>query len=401
MADLAQLEAALIKADAAGNVDDARVFASEIRRLRETPQATPRPEVEPPNWVERQLAKLPDIPGASRGGPIDTFVRGMADPSIPANYVGERVVDTSQAMGASPDTAAGFGTAANVAVQAAPMALGSIARTAAPLLRSTAEHVMQSALKPILKYRQNGSADRAVATLLDEGINVSRGGVDKLRMMIDRLQGNVDNAINSSTATIPKGATGARLQDLVRDIERSNPTPDSALNSVNRVYDDFLTNPRIPDNIPVRQAQDFKTGLHRELAERYGQQGVDASDTAARKALARGLKEEIETAVPAVIVPNAEQSALRNAHKLVERRALLEGNNNVTGLAPLAPNPAALATFLMDKFGLTKSVVARLLNSGQEAIPAGLAELGIGTNAVIQAEEQRRRQMAAQLQGAN
>ena len=34
MADLAQLEAALVKADAAGNADDARAFANEIRRMR-------------------------------------------------------------------------------------------------------------------------------------------------------------------------------------------------------------------------------------------------------------------------------------------------------------------------------------------------------------------------------
>ena len=34
MASLEELEQALIKADAAGNTDDARVFAGEIRRLR-------------------------------------------------------------------------------------------------------------------------------------------------------------------------------------------------------------------------------------------------------------------------------------------------------------------------------------------------------------------------------
>jgi hypothetical protein len=41
MATLDQLNAALIKADAAGNVDDARAFASEIRRMRA--EATPAP----------------------------------------------------------------------------------------------------------------------------------------------------------------------------------------------------------------------------------------------------------------------------------------------------------------------------------------------------------------------
>lgn len=44
MATLDQLNAALIKADAEGNTDDAKVFASEIRRLR----AMPKAQAEPP-----------------------------------------------------------------------------------------------------------------------------------------------------------------------------------------------------------------------------------------------------------------------------------------------------------------------------------------------------------------
>ena len=42
MATLDQLNSALVKADAAGNVDDAKAFASEIRRMRSetTPQSS-------------------------------------------------------------------------------------------------------------------------------------------------------------------------------------------------------------------------------------------------------------------------------------------------------------------------------------------------------------------------
>jgi len=41
MASMAQLEAALIKADAAGNADDARILAAEIRKMRAAPQEAP------------------------------------------------------------------------------------------------------------------------------------------------------------------------------------------------------------------------------------------------------------------------------------------------------------------------------------------------------------------------
>ena len=43
MATLEQLSAALIKADAAGNADDAKVFADEIRRLKAS-QSQPKAE---------------------------------------------------------------------------------------------------------------------------------------------------------------------------------------------------------------------------------------------------------------------------------------------------------------------------------------------------------------------
>lgn len=43
MADLAQLEAALVKADAAGDVEGARVLAGEVRKMRAAEHAGPRP----------------------------------------------------------------------------------------------------------------------------------------------------------------------------------------------------------------------------------------------------------------------------------------------------------------------------------------------------------------------
>ncbi len=46
MADIQQLERALVKADAAGDVDAARAFAAEIRKLRTTPAAAPAPAPE-------------------------------------------------------------------------------------------------------------------------------------------------------------------------------------------------------------------------------------------------------------------------------------------------------------------------------------------------------------------
>lgn len=54
MADLAQLEAALVKADAAGNTDDARAFAAEIRKMRAAAPQTELPPVEERRGLQGQ-----------------------------------------------------------------------------------------------------------------------------------------------------------------------------------------------------------------------------------------------------------------------------------------------------------------------------------------------------------
>jgi hypothetical protein len=76
MATLDQLGAALAKADAAGNADDARVLAAEIRKLRAAPEVAPDPSagggtlqfgpldtgIKTPEWLDRTLA------GAGKAG---------------------------------------------------------------------------------------------------------------------------------------------------------------------------------------------------------------------------------------------------------------------------------------------------------------------------------------------
>lgn len=345
----------------------------------------------PPNFFERQLAKFPDIPGASKGGPIDTFVRGMADPSIPANALGNKVTDVASDLGASPNVAGGAGYLANVGVQAAPMLLGGISRTAAPLFDWTANRLMGSALNAPLKYRLNGASERAARTMLDEGVNVSERGVDRLTQLGMAARNDANAAINSSTATIDKGVVGNRLQPVISEIERSNPTPNTARATVEGIYNQYMSNPLIPQNIPVRQAQDLKQGLYRLIDERFGQIANDTNVTAAQKALARGFKEELEAAVPAVVAPNATQSQLWNAQKLARQAVAKNQGSAILGFSPVAHGPSGFVAMLLDKNALLKSLSARALHSGQEAIPFAAAEGGIGAISAAQSSAQNRR----------
>lgn len=347
--------------------------------------------VNQPSWIERQLARFPDIPGASKGGPIDTFVRGMADPSIPANALGEKVADVAGNMGASPNVAAGAGYVANVGLQAAPMALGGVARTAAPLFDWTAQRLMGSALNAPLKYRLNGGAQRAAQTMLDEGVNVSERGVDRLTTMGTAARNEANAAIGSSAATVDKGVVGNRLQPVISQIERTNPTPATARATVENIYNEYMANPLIPQKIPVQQAQELKQGLYRLIDERFGQIANDTNVTAAQKALARGFKEELEAAVPSVVAPNAVQSELWNAQKLSRLAVLKNNGSSLFGFSPAAHGPTGFVAMLLDKNAFLKSLAARALYSGQEALPAAAAQGGIGAIAAANAESANRR----------
>ncbi len=95
--------------------------------------------------------------------------------------------------------------------------------------------------------------------------------------------------------------------------------------------------------MPVQLAQQIKQGTYQQLRDKYGEMG--SAQTEAQKAIARGLKEEIERAVPEVVGPNAQASDLWNAINVAQRRSFMEGNKNPMGLAPLAHHPLGAAAF--------------------------------------------------------
>jgi len=94
MATLDQLNAALIKADAAGNVDDARAFAAEIRRMRSETSAAPTIEVKPDSIPARQIPAT--LGEKIVGSPVGRFALGAAE--LPMG-VGRFVENAAMAAG--------------------------------------------------------------------------------------------------------------------------------------------------------------------------------------------------------------------------------------------------------------------------------------------------------------
>lgn len=233
-----------------------------------------------------------------------------------------------------------------------------------------AQRLMQSAVKPTIKDLKSGDAARAISTMLDEGISPTAGGMEKLRGKIGELNDQIKTAIANSPASIDKFAVGKHLQDTFdRFVKQVNPTSD--IEAIKSAWSEFLNHPMAPgaSRIPVQMAQEMKQNTYKVLNKKYGQVGA-ASDEA-QKSIARGLKDEIASAVPEVGPLNAKESDLINALKVGERRALMSLNNNPMGLSLLTKDPAHWAMFMADRSSAFKALVARMLYSGTPNAPTG------------------------------
>ena len=380
MADISQLESALVKADAAGDVEGAKVLAGEIIRLRGVPVAPP--EAPKPTGYERLLSG--GIKGLLQGGPISAM-REMAGTGLDiageavtkgAYEAGGKVSELAGRAGLPAEAAGGLGFATNVGLQAIPALIGGgAAKAVAPLMEGAAARLMQSALKPPLKELRRGQAAEAIQTMLDEGINVSQGGVTKLREKIGELNRQIGEAIASSPATVDKNKVA---QELLGTLDRfkKQVTPQSDIAVIESAWKNFINHPLLTgDQIPIQLAQELKQGTYRALKGKYGELG--SAETESQKTLARGLKEGVAEGAPVVRPLNAEESKLLNALSLTERRVLISMNKNPMGLSLLSTHPAAWASFLADRSELFKSIVARMMYSGAERIPQAAGGVGV------------------------
>jgi hypothetical protein len=293
--------------------------------------------------------------------------------------LGGKATDLATNLGASPEVAGGVGYGANVLTQAIPSLLSAFGaqKAAAPVMQAAGKSLMKSAIKPTIADLRSGDAAKAIDTMLKEGFNPTKGGVEAMQAQIAKLGDQVSDAVAGSNAMINKNAVAGRLQDALKKFSMQvNPSSDAK--AIEKAWTEFLEHPLLagrPD-MTVQTAQALKEGTYSSLGKKaYGE--LKGADIEAQKALARGLKEEISTAVPEVAALNARQSALINAKEIAERRALMEGNKNPAGLALLANNPMAGVGFMADRSALLKSLLARLLYSGSETVPAAAGGAGM------------------------
>lgn len=186
--------------------------------------------------------------------------------------------------------------------------------------------------------RPQWKIDRQMTTALDENIMPTARGLDRLNDTVESLDAEVTSLIQSADAagqTVPKNSLFRYLsetRDEFGGATNLNATRDlRAIENVVSEYNQFLEQQNISRLNPV-ELQDLKQRTYKQIDfDRSQQKSNDAAD-AARKAIARAAKEDIEQLVPGNQIrdlnaregrlldlkPSLEQAASR-----IERRDLI------------------------------------------------------------------------------
>lgn len=149
----------------------------------------------------------------------------------------------------------GMGAAIGGAMPGVVKVAGEGGRFVAKGFDKASRKLMTSALKPNIGMHRKGEAARAVQTMLDEGLNATQGGVNKLKDRIDLLNDDIANAIQNSDATISKSKVAEYLAPL-REKLIMQADPASALNAIDNAEASWMSHPLLGGNAaPQRKAQ--------------------------------------------------------------------------------------------------------------------------------------------------
>lgn len=276
--------------------------------------------------------------------------------------------------GAITDTAAeATNVLENLALQkAGDKAGGAIARGAARAADATSSGLMRGALRG--GFTVNSPAEEvasAVDTAKAQDIPVSNAGVSKIKIALEALRGQtndaVDTAANAGAAVNPTSVE-MKLQELrtryaaqVNNAEDLKSIDKVLANFRNEVYQTKPATPgtpaskildpetgqpvtpaipgtpatQVPKPIPVDKAQAMKVGTYEANAKAYGSDAAVPpqlrATVAAEKALAEGLREELERQIPELGSLNAKQAQLLNLQGVLEKAVNKYNNKGVFG----------------------------------------------------------------------
>ena len=140
-------------------------------------------------------------------------------------------------------------------------------------MEEKSKDMMRRALKPSVTLPK-GEADRAIDTLLKEGINVSKGGLAKLDTKISDINDKIDEKISSSTAYVNKNSAASNIKGAL-DKFKNQVNPGADIREIQGAWDEFL-------NHPVFNATADEGALLKAEVDRLSQAKIAALQDAGR-----------------------------------------------------------------------------------------------------------------------
>ncbi len=299
----------------------------------------------------------------------------------------------------SGDIAGGAGTTVGAAIPIAMSspAVADAAANARIPVGQLPQKMYQSALKPSTTLPTN-EVRNIVSTGLENKIPVSAAGAQKLNGLIGDLGDAVKQQIQSGSkagATIDPAAVASRA-DALKGRFANQVNPDADLAAIRGSQEQFLKNH--PNPIPAVDAQTMKQGTYAQLKDKsYGE--LSSATVEAQKALARGIKEELEKQFPEIGAMNAQQGkffglddALDRAVKRIDNRNIftLGGKVATAGGAAAGGAPGGMAAFILHHVITSPEVQSKLaitlnhLGKGGLPFPGGAARVAAYVSALGQ-----------------
>jgi hypothetical protein len=223
-----------------------------------------------------------------------------------------------------------------MAIESGGQIVGKAAGAVTPYLQKGAAKMYQSALKPLTTLSEREVGKR-VSTGLQEGIPVSKGGLEKSKDAIGTLNKEITTRIkNLQGSTVSREASLQPVKDYYAQVPSKNITPTQEQEIIARYIKDVKDVQ--PEDIPIQQAQVFKQTLNKELDEYYnrlsrGQVAPQDVLMKTKAAMADGLRKEISEIAPEVQILNQREASLIQFNKSLDRAVKRINNREIIPLA--------------------------------------------------------------------
>jgi hypothetical protein len=240
-------------------------------------------------------------------------------------------------------------------------------RTIAKLApQSVAEKLIESGVKFSTKIKP-AQRSKIIQAALDEKITPTKAGLRKSEKLVAKYANQVDDIIDRGIRAGKGGKVSIKTDDVltrlddVRDTFEASAFGSDFANEITELSTKFKK--QFGDTLTPSQAQEIKRNTQQILRKSFGQLSNVRSE--AGKAIARGLREELEIAFPEVAKLNKKSSELIQLNKSLESAVARLSNRDVFGLGS-----KVLATG-----GTGANLLAAMLEqvAGQASVKAKLA----------------------------